>query len=408
MKPINAMILTLVLAGQVFAGEGWTQWGGPTRDFHSPETELIFKWSDTGPKTLWKRDLGEGYSAILASGDTLYTMFRKGDDENVIALNAKDGKTRWTHTYAAPMPPKTETQFGRGPNATPLLVDGRLISVGFTGQLFCFDARTGKPIWSHDLYKDFHASFLEFGYSASPLLHKDTIILPIGENGQSLMALSIADGKVRWSSGDFKNSYSTPIIVDVGGAKQITLVMSKEIAGFDADTGKLAWSHPYKNQWDTHCTTPVNCGDGRVFYPSFGGGVMLQLRGGKDKIEVKELWTTKKVGAGQTNVICAGDLLFGASGSGKASFFSAVKLSDGTEAWQERLPVSNVLLVDNRLIILDESGELRIARVSDKKLDTICRASLLKAKAWTAPTLADGKIYLRDQTQIMALDLAGH
>src|ERR1043166_7678543 len=170
MKPINAMILTLVLAGQVFAGEGWTQWGGPTRDFHSPETELIFKWSDTGPKTLWKRDLGEGYSAILASGDTLYTMFRKGDDENVIALNAKDGKTRWTHTYAAPMPPKTEPQFGRGPNATPLLVDGRLISVGFTGQLFCFDARTGKPIWSHDLYKDFHASFLEFGYSASPLL----------------------------------------------------------------------------------------------------------------------------------------------------------------------------------------------------------------------------------------------
>jgi outer membrane protein assembly factor BamB len=252
------------------------------------------------------------------------------------------------------------------------------------------------------------ATPLQFGYSASPLLYKDTVILPVGAKGRSVMALAIADGAVRWSSGDNKNSYSTPILVDVGGKKQVTLVMTMEILGLDADSGKVIWSHPYKNQWDTHCTTPVDCGQGRVFYPSFGGGVLLQLRGGKDKSAVKELWTSKKIGAGQTNVVCAGDLLFGAAGSSKSGLFSAVRISDGTVAWQERLPIANVLLADGRLIILDETGELRMARTSDKQLDTICKASLLKPKAWTVPTLSDGKLYLRDQSQILAVDIAGH
>ncbi|MBI5764421.1 MAG: PQQ-binding-like beta-propeller repeat protein [Planctomycetes bacterium] len=407
MKTLCATLFTLVVASSAFAGHEWTQWGGPTRDFRSPETGLIEKFPDGGPKTLWKRDLGEGYSSILAAGDTLYTMFRKGDDESVVALNAKTGETRWTHTYAAPMPKDAETSFGRGPNATPLLVDGKLITIGFNGVIFCLDAKTGKPIWSHDLVKDEGGTAVKFGYSAAPLLHKDTIILPVGGKGKAVMAFGIADGKVRWSSGDQDNSYSTPIFVDVRGSKYVTLVMPTEIIGLNADNGKLVWAHPYKNQWDTHCTTPVDCGKGRVFYPSFGGGVMLQLDEKGGKVSPKELWTSKSVGAGQTNVILVGDLLYGAAGSGKAGLFAAAKVGDGTEVWKERLPMANVLLADDRLIILDESGQLQFARPSDKKLDTICKATVLKPKAWTVPTLADGKLYLRDQSQIMAVDLAG-
>lgn len=407
MKKISATILIFTFASHALAGDGWTQWGGPTRDFRSPDSGLAAKWPEAGPTMLWKRDLGEGYSSILATGDTLYTMFRKGDDENIISLSAKTGETRWVHTYAAPMFPDAETSFGRGPNSTPLLVNGRLISIGFTGKLFCLDARSGKPLWSRDLFKDDQGTPLQFGYSSSPLHYKDTIILPVGAKGRSVMALAIADGAMRWSSGDNKNSYSTPILVDVAGKKQVTLVMTQDILGLDADSGAVVWSHPYKNQWDTHCTTPVDCGQGRVFYPSFGGGVLLQLKGGKDKPAVKEVWSTKKIGAGQTNVVCVGDLLFGAAGSGKSGIFSAVKICDGTAAWQERLPTANVLLADNRLIILDETGELRMAKISDKKLETICKASVLKPKAWTAPTLADRKLYLRDQAQIMALDLGG-
>lgn len=405
MKSLCATFFTLFIAGSAFAGNEWTQWGGPTRDFRSPETGLIEKFPDGGPKTLWKRELGEGYTSILAADDSLYTMFRKGDDENVVALNAKTGETRWTHTYAAPMFKEADTNFGRGPNATPLLVKNRLITVGFTGKLFCLDAKSGKPVWKHDLFADKKGTELKFGYSAAPLLHNDTVILPVGGQGKAVVAFAISDGAIRWSAGDQDNSYSTPIFVDVGGAKCVTLVMPKEIIGLNADNGKLLWAHPYKNQWDTHCTTPVDCGKGRVYYPSFGGGVMLQLAESGGKISPKELWTSKSVGAGQTNVILVGDLLYGAAGSGKSSLFAAAKVSDGTEVWKERLPMATVLLADDRLIILDESGQLQFARPSDKKLDTICKAALLKPKAWTVPTLADGRLYLRDQSQIMAVDL---
>lgn len=386
-------------------GDDWAQWGGPRRDFKPPASALVEKWPAAGPRAVWKRELGEGYSAVLAAGDTLYTMYRAGETENVVALSAATGETRWTHTYDAPLLPKTETGFGKGPNATPLLMDGRLITVGFTGKLFCLDAKTGKPLWSSDLMKDQDATFLQFGYSSSPLPHRDTVILPVGAKGRALAAFNLADGKIRWSAGNFENSYSTPILVEVGSKKHVTLVTTTEIVGFDADTGAALWSHPYKNQWDTHCTTPVDCGQGRVFYPSFEGGVLLQLKSGSDGTEVKQLWTTKRIGSGQTNVVCIGEHLYGAGGSGRAGFFVAARLSDGAPAWRERVPLANAVYADNRLIVLDENGVLRLVKASPDKYESICQAELLQSRAWTAPTLADGRLYLRDQKHILAIDL---
>jgi len=402
---LTAFAIAVSALASSASADSWNQWGGGKRNFCSAETGLIDKWGDAGPKVIWKRELGEGYSAIVTADDSIYTMFRRDDDETIIALDRETGHTRWAHTYAAPLPKDAETGFGRGPNATPLIAGDRLVTVGVMGKVHCLSRKDGSVIWSTDLLADHGAAFLKFGYSASPLLYRDTLIFPIGAKDKSVIALGLADGKPRWASADYENSYSTPVLVELGGRSFVTLVMAKEIIGLSADDGKLAWTHPYKNQWDTHCTTPVDCGEGRVFYPSFEGGVLLQLASGKDAVEVKELWKTKKVGAGQTNVIRVGDLLFGASGNGRAAFFSAVKLSDGTEAWRERLALSNVLLADGRLIILDENGELRLAKPSSEKLDTICQSPLLESRAWTAPSLADGRLYLRDQKTICAIDL---
>lgn len=399
-------LLSVAATNAAFAAD-WPQWGGPGRDFATTGEKVIDKWPDAGPKTLWKRELGAGYSSIVAAGGGLYTMYRTGDDENVIALDAETGKTRWTHTYSDPVPSDAETNFGKGPNATPLIVGDRLITLSFGGRVHCLDRSSGKVLWTTHLVKDQGGMFVKFGFACSPLLHRDMVILPVGAKGKAIAAFAVSDGKMRWGSGGFENSYSSPILIDVGGKKQVTLVGTKEILGFDADTGEELWSHPYKNQWDCHCTTPVDCGDGRVFYPSFEGGILLKLTAGKDETAVKELWTTRKIGTGQNTVVRAGDYLYGAGGSDRASFLCCARISDGEVAWRERVPQSNTILADGKLILLDENGALRIAPASHEKYAPACEAPILEGKAWTTPTLVDGRLYLRDQKSILAADVSG-
>lgn len=389
----------------VSAGE-WTQWGGPSRDFKLTGANIKEKWADGSLAPLWKRDLGEGYSAIVCGGGKLYTMYRTGDDEHVIALSADKGATLWDYTYAAPLLPKTETSFGRGPNATPLLAGDRLVTIGFTSKLLCLNVADGKPLWSHDLYKDYEGTFLQFGYSSSPLLHNDTVILPTGSKSGGVMAFALTNGAIRWTSPvTLDNSYSTPILTKIGAKTHLVFVTSTDIVGLDADNGELLWKHAYKNQWDTHCTTPVDCGGGRLFFPSFGGGVALQITASASGVDAKELWTTKKVGAGQMNVVYDGEHLYGSSGSERASFYSAVSMKDGAEVWRERMAPAQSLFVDGRLLALDENGVLHMLKASPEKFEVLGKVELLQNKAWTAPTLVDGKLYMRDQKSILAVDL---
>ncbi|MFN0135567.1 MAG: PQQ-binding-like beta-propeller repeat protein [Phycisphaerae bacterium] len=401
----RALVASSLLAVSVFAQTGWPQWGGPSRDFQAADTKIADKWPETGPKVIWKRELGPGYSSIIVGDGVLYTMYRDDENEAVVALDAASGATKWKHDYPAPVGEKFEASFGKGPNATPLLVGERLITAGVNGVLNCLDAKSGKVQWAVNLATEYDATFLQFGYSASPVLHKDTVIVPIGSKSGSVAALGLADGKPKWTAATFDNSYSSPILVKVGKRTVATLVMPKQIIGIDADDGTMLFEHEYKNQWDCHCTTPVDCGDGRVFYPSFGAGILLQLTAAGDKVEAKELWNTKVLGAGQTDVLRIGEHLYGASGSGKAGFFACISLKTGEQAWRERLPMAMAVGLGKRMLLLAEDGELRLVNVSPEKLDTVSQVTLLEPKAWTPPTVVDGRAYLRDQKQVMALDL---
>ena len=138
------------------ARAGWPQWGGPTRNFHVEAAAIAHTWPDSGPRQRWRRPLGEGYSSILVEGDALVTMYRRGDEEVIVALEAATGATRWEHAYRAPL---THNGYfdvwlnaaGPGPYSTPLIADGTVFAVGVTGQLHALDVRTGSVKWAHDL-----------------------------------------------------------------------------------------------------------------------------------------------------------------------------------------------------------------------------------------------------------------
>ncbi|MHC4992712.1 MAG: outer membrane protein assembly factor BamB family protein [Planctomycetota bacterium] len=135
-------------------GPAWPQWGGPRGDFKVNATGLAEQWPMTGPPKLWSRPLGEGFSSIVARGDRLFTMYRVGDDEVVIALSADDGATLWEHRCEARPHPGQTVAHGPGPHATPLLLDDRIITIGFTGLMHCLSMETGEVLWARELVRD--------------------------------------------------------------------------------------------------------------------------------------------------------------------------------------------------------------------------------------------------------------
>src|SRR5262247_3873329 len=187
----------------------WPQWGGPQRNFMVEAKGLAESWPAGGPKRLWSRPLGEGHSSIIVEADRLYTMYSKGGQEFVVALDRATGKTIWEKGYAAPTTGlKLFTE--RGPHATPLIAGDLLITVGVTSKLHALEKQTGKVDWSHDLWREFGGTVKDRGYSCSPLAYKNTVIVAVGGAGQSLIAFDQKTGAVVWKNQDFKLSPSTP------------------------------------------------------------------------------------------------------------------------------------------------------------------------------------------------------
>ena len=147
----HGLCVLLLAAPAAAQALDWPQWGGPNRNFVSEVKGLAAVWPEGGPRRLWGRELGEGYSAIAAAGDRLYTMTRRGDREVVVALDAATGRTVWEDAYEAPFSKEYSTENGPGPHATPGVAGERVFTAGATGKLHALDRRSGKPLWAHDL-----------------------------------------------------------------------------------------------------------------------------------------------------------------------------------------------------------------------------------------------------------------
>jgi len=406
---LASFLLVIGIPIDALSQSDWLQWGGPRRDFTTTSKGLAATWPATGPKQLWTRPLGAGHSAILASGNTLYTMYSVADQEVVIALAADSGKTIWEYKYDAPQA-GMNYEAGVGPHSTPLLIDDVLYTVGATGKLFALDKKSGKVAWSHDLWKDYGGRKMDRGYSCSPLAYKNTIILTLGggEN-QTLIAFNQKDGTVAWKNGSLDMSPSSPILINVDGQEQLVAFLGKVVAGIDPNNGNLLWSHPHVTEWGLNITMPVWGSDNLLFISSAysGGSRVLKLTQKDGKTTAEELWFHRRMRVHHGTAIRIGDYVYGSSGDFGPAFFAAVNVKTGEIAYQDRtFPKSNFVLAEGKLIILDEDGNLALATATPTELKVISKVSVLKNLAWTVPTLVGTKLYLRDRRTITALDLS--
>lgn len=405
---MGALTLAIATALSKPASAQWTQWGGPRRDFTADGSALKDKWPDGGPPQLWKRELGDSYGTILVDGETLFVGYRVGPDEFFAALDAHTGKTKWEHKNNAPTTP-TMDEYGGGPHSTPLVVGDKLYAVGTNMIFWCLDKNSGKVVWQHDLVKEFEATVPGRGYSSSPLLYKDTIILPVDpKGGHSLVAFHRESGSMVWKHGEFGTTESSPFLIKFGGEDQLVYFTGDALAGFNPDSGEPLWSVEHKTQYGANLMTPHFDGKDKIFCSAAydSGARVVQLSKTEGKTTAKELWFSRKMRLHHGNALGIEGVVYGSSGDFGPAFFMAIDIDDGKVLWRERgFKKATFLHAGGKFLILDEDGQLALATASPDKLTVISQAKVAETYAWAAPTLVGTRLYVRDRKHIMAFEL---
>ncbi|MBB14340.1 hypothetical protein CMK22_03660 [Candidatus Poribacteria bacterium] len=386
----------------------WLQWGGPNRNFKVDSAQLKTTWTEEGPGQLWKRQLGEGYSAICVDQGTLYTMFRRGDEDVVTSLNADTGKTLWEYAYTSLPWKEFSKQYGPGPHATPLIVGDYIYAIGFRTELTCLDKKNGQKVWSHNLWDEYNAKPGDRGYASSPMAYKNLLIVLAGGKDHGVMAFNLKDGQLVWRGQDFINSYSSPIIINVDGQDQLIVFVEGKVASLDPNTGDLLWQHAHNTQYQIHASTPIWGKDNILFISSAydAGSRALHLSLQNGKTVVKELWYNEKVRVQHGSAVRIGETIYASSGHGPA-FLTAVTVKTGEITAQQRgFGKANLMMAGHQMIILDEAGQLAIVNANPNSFEVLAQAQVLTSRSWTVPTLSGTKLYLRDMKEILALDLS--
>jgi outer membrane protein assembly factor BamB len=401
--------LSLLCALLLPAQTAWTQWGGPNRNFIVDAVPIADSWPASGPRLLWKRPLGEGYSSLLIENGVLYTMYGTQGREVVLAADAQTGKTLWEHS--TPISFRSDApEMGNGPYATGLLVRDRLVTAGATGLLQCLDKKSGKPLWTKHLDNDFKATRLVYGYASSPIAYRDLLIVPAGGKGRALIAFRISDGSIAWQALDFTNAYSSPVLINVDGLDQLVTLMDGFVFAVNPLNGDLQWQIPHHADYGLNVSTPLWLPGNRLFVSAEydAGSRMIALRRDGNRVLASQLWDSNKLRLHHGNAIPAGgNLYFSSGGKGSVAILTTVEIASGKILNQNRT-FSKATFVQSggKIIVIDQDGDLALAKPGPQGLDVISRASLLTSNAWTPPTLAGSRLYLRDRNQMMALDLS--
>ena len=400
---------SLCLAQLTNGKHDWPQFLGPQRNGISQETGLLDRWPAGGPKEVWRVSGGVGMSGLAISRGRLVTLIQKDGEQQLVALDALTGKTVWER----PLAPEYQNGMGNGPRATPAISGDLIFSYTGEGILTAVNFASGKIVWTHNVVEERGGQVADYGMASSPLVVDNRVHVTVGAPNATVAAFDATTGKLVWKSGEDPAGYSSPTLLNVGGRSQLVVYSGASVLGLSPDNGTLLWRHPYETNFDCNIVTPLAVKD-QVFVSSGEnhGSVLLSLKSKGSKFEVGEVWKSqgpKSVlrNEWQTSILQDG-FLYGfdnVGAAGPVTHLTCVNAATGERVWQElRFGKGNLIAADGKLFMTTMNGELVVAKISSKGYEEIGRAEVLK-QTRQAPALSIGLLYLRDNDEIICLDV---
>jgi outer membrane protein assembly factor BamB len=410
-RPV-VLFTTLVLASiavRALAADDWPQWRGIHRDGHSADTGLLKEWPAGGPKLIWKATgAGGGYTGVSIVGDRIYLMGDLDDSSCLIALNRTDGSKLWSTKVGQGGAPG----WGgfSGPRCTPT-VDGNLVfAVGQFGQVLCADATTGAEIWRKDYAKDFGAERPEWGFTGMPVVDGENVIFPPGGKEGDLVALDKKTGNVVWRSKELSDSihYSSPLLVEIGGVRQVVQLTGESVAGVRASDGKLLWRADRQGR-TAMIPTPIYR-DGEI-YVATGYGIgcnLFKVAAEGDKFSVEQVYANKDMVNHHGGVVLVDKHLYGfCDGKG----WTCQDFETGKVAWRNKgVGKGSIVYADGLLYLRSENGKGTIAIIEAspdgyKELSRFDPPDRSDKNSWPHPVVTGGRLYVRDQDVLQCYDV---
>ncbi len=391
----NFCTLAVLVASPALCAD-WPQWRGPNRDGISAE-KINQDWAAEEPKVRWRAAVGFGFSSISVSQGRAYTMGNSKDQETIWCFDAVTGRELWSHAY----PSKLGAVYHEGgPVSTPTVESNRVYTISKWGDVFCLDAAKGTVIWEHDLRHDGVISN-RWGFAGAPLLWHDLVILNAGAAG---CALERETGKLAWLNGTKPTGYASPTLCHLDGKECVLIFAAKHLVAVEPLTGHELWRYPWETGWDENSPDPLVCRN-QIFVSSFtrGCGLLAVKRGSPELIyDKKTLHNHLSPG------ILLGDDLYVFNGEAKQrTDFRCFNVPTGEVKWTQEEPAfGSLICAGGKLIVLSEKGELLTGEASPVEFKPLARAQVIGGLCWTPPALANGLLYVRNATgDLICLDL---
>jgi len=382
----------------VETGADWFGFRGSERDGIIRGVQIETDWSASPPVELWRRPIGPGWSSFAVRGDLLYTQEQRGEDEVVACYKVTTGEPVWRHRDAARF---WESNGGAGPRGTPTLSDGRLYTFGGTGIVNVLDAGDGTVVWSRNAASDTDAKLPYWGFSSSPLVVDDVVI--VAASG-ALVAYDLATGDSRWSRPDSSTSYSSPQLLTIDGVTQILTLNGTGLTSLTPADGTLLWEHPWSGY---PIVQPALTADGDVLISvSAESGIRrLSVAQGPNGWTVEERWTSIGLKAYYSDIVVHEGHAFGFDGS----MLACIDVEDGKRKWKGgRYGAGQIFLLADQdlLLVLSEQGELALVNAAPDKFTELARFPAIEGKTWNHPVLVGDILLVRNGQEMVAFRLA--
>jgi outer membrane protein assembly factor BamB len=374
-------------------------------------------WESHPPQLVWRHAIGAGWSSFAIVGNYAFTQEQRGDEELVSCYQLDTGEPAWIHADKARFDP-ADFQGGLGgigPRATPTIVGDRLYSQGATGLVNCLDARTGKPLWSHDTIEETGAAVTIWGKSGSPLVTDGAVIISVGapadlnerdKFNSSLVAYDAETGQLHWAAGNRAAAYATPIATTLAGEKQILVTNESWITAHRASDGKVLWEHPWGNETDTtaSCVQPIPLACDRVLLcKGYGIGVsLLQITRDADaKITAKPGWDppiNPVMKSKFANLVLRDGYAYGLD----EIMVECLDIQSGKIVWKKRrhpeFGHGQLMLIGETLVVLSETGELALVEATPERYHELANIQALDPAdiTWNTPAFSAPYLLIRN------------
>jgi outer membrane protein assembly factor BamB len=356
-------------------------------------------------RKLWQINVGEGHASPVVAGKTVYVFARQKDDEVLLGINLSDGKELFRQAYAAPYEVNpVAASHGKGPKSTPIVANGRVLTLGISGILTCRDAHTGKLRWQHDFSKEFEATSPLYGTAMSPIVHAGLCIAHVGGHDDgALEAYALDTGKRQWSWDHDDPGYASPIIAKLAGTEQLITQSQGACLAVTPDSGKLLWKTPFTTEYEQNAVTPL-AHQGLVILGGYNQPTRaVRITRDGAAWSLKDVWANANIPMYLSSPVASGDAFFGMTHKNSGQLFCA-DVRTGKVHWtgKPRLGQNAALLVTgDALLVLTSQARLLVVKLAADSYQELASYKVADTPTWAHPAVVEGnKILIKDRNNL--------